>query len=172
MVKSIQRIYADRQGSTTATFDHNKNVVTETDLRANGKKSTTHYVYNEDLVFAIISGAKPGVVRFNNPFHQYDFEVETTGDALQYVFEKRKLFQQDEQYLDKLLEEKNGKIVLDKPAVAKNENGDMIRHLELDKTYKNTNRRLVFSKYKYADGTESGSTDMDLIFESKVRKMK
>ncbi len=169
MVKTIQRKYKDKS-TTTTSYDHKKNVVTETDKRANGKIATTTYVYNVDELFATIDGKN--TVRFHNTYHNYDFEVQVEGDALQYAIEKRRLFQQDEQYLGKLSKEKNGKIVFDIPAISRNDNGDIIRQLQLDKTSKQTRRRLWFSKYVYADGTTSGSTDYDLLFGQRVEKMK
>lgn len=172
MVQTIQRKYADEQSTLTATFDHQKNYVTEVDALKNGEKKTRYFVYESDDLFAMISGKSISIVRFYDKFHRYNFEIEVAKNALQYAFDKRKLYQQDEQYLGKLLEDKKGKIVYDIPAETKNENEDVIRQLELDKLYKNTKRRLIFSKYVYADGTTSGSTDMDFIFESKVRDMK
>lgn len=172
LVQTIQRKYADEQSTLTATFNHQKNYVTEVDALKNGEKKTRYFVYEGDDLFAMISGKSIYTIRFYNNFHRYNFEIEVEKDALQYALDKRKLYQQDEKYLGKLLEEKNGKIVYDIPAETKNENKDVIRQLELDKLYKTTKRRLIFSKYVYADGTTSGSTEMDLIFESKVRKMK
>lgn len=169
MVKTIQRRYKD-ESTTTTSFDHKKNVVTETDKRGNGKISTTTYVYNLDELFATIDDKN--TIRFHNTYHNYDFEVQAEGDALQYAIEKRRLFQQDEQYLGKLSKEKNGKIVFDIPAISRNDNGDIIRQLQLDKTSKQTRRRLWFSKCVYADGTTSGSTDYDLLFGQRVEKMK
>lgn len=170
MVKTIQRKYKDGLGTLTTTFDHRKNVVTETDKRANGKILTKNYMYNGDDLFATIDDKN--TIRFHNTYHNYDFEVQAEGDALQYAIEKRRQFQQDERYLDKLSEEKNGKIVFDIPAISRNDNGDIIRQLQLDKTSKQTRGRLWFSKYVYADGTTSGSTDYDLLFGQRVEKMK
>lgn len=172
MVQSIIRKYKDEKSTLTATYNHQKNYVTEVDAMADGSKKTRYFVYEGDDLFAMISGGSIYNIRFYDKFHRYNFEIEVAKDALQYALDKRKLYQQDEKYLGKLLEEKNGKIVYETPAETKNETGDVTRQLELDKLYKNTKRRLIFSKYVYADGTTSGSTDFDLIFESRVRKMK
>lgn len=169
MVKTIQQKYEGDQSPLITSFDHRKNTVTEVYKKANGESTTTTYIYNGDELFATIYGNR--IVRFKDPYYQYDFEIKVEGDVLQYVIEKRRLFQQDEKYLSKLLEEKNGKIVFDIPATVKNENGDIIRQLQLDKTNQPTRRRLFFSKYVYADGTESGSTDYDFLFGKKVEKM-
>lgn len=172
LVKEIKRNYKDGKSTLSAIYNHQKNMVTEIDAMANGSKKTRYFVYEGDDLFAMISGESIAEVRFYDKFHRYNFEIEVAKDVLQSALDIRNKYQQDEKYLGKLLEEKNGKIVYDIPAEAKNENDDIIRQLELDKLYKTTKRRLIFTKYVYADGTTSGSTDMDLIFENKVRKMK
>lgn len=169
MIKTIQRKYEDGKSIRITSFDDRKNTVTEVSKKNNGESTTTTYLYNGDELFATIYDKS--IVRFKDTYHKYDFEIKAEGDVLQYAIEKRRLFQQDEKYLGKLLEEKNGNIVFETPAVVQNDNGDIIRQLQLDKTNQPTRRRLFFSKYVYADGTESGSTDYDFLFGKKVEKM-
>lgn len=44
------------------------------------------------------------------------------------------------------------------------------KRLQIDRRFSKGERRLVFKKLVYADGTESGSTDYDLIFKRKVER--
>jgi hypothetical protein len=47
--------------------------------------------------------------------------------------------------------------------------GDWIKSLQIDRRFGTSIRRMVFKKIQYADGTESGSTNYDMIFDQKVK---
>ena len=175
MVANIERKWKSR-GSKKNFFKHNGNYVREKETAPDGKITESYTVYDEDELFASFTlGGRP-VVTFHDSYHRLEFETEVNTHALNYVLEQRKLKQSNPEALNKLMTELQDKptsrVVFDVPAMATNEQGDWTKSLQIDRRFSKGERRLVFKKLVYVDGTESGSTEMDLIFESKVRKMK
>ncbi len=171
MVQTIERKH--KAGTANKVqFNHQKNYVHVMETATSGKVTESYFFYDVDNLFATFTVGENQKILFKNEDRRTEFEIEAPKNTLNYVFGIRKKHQQNPRVLAKLLEDNNGKIIFDIPAEARNENGDWIRRLQLDKRFANTERRLVFNQIMYADGTKSGSTEMDLIFESRVRKMK
>lgn len=66
----------------------------------------------------------------------------------------------------------SSRVILEIPAVSTNMDGDWTKRLQIDRSFSNGERRLVFRKLVYADGTESGDTEFDMIFDKKVERFK
>ena len=92
-----------------------------------------------------------------------------------YLLDLRKLKRENLQaFRDKigvLRGKKMSTIIFDIPAQASNMEGDWTKRLQLDRRFA-IQRRLVFRQLKYANGSQSGSTKYDLIFEHKVKNIK
>lgn len=175
MVATIERKWKSR-GSKKTFFKHNGNYVREKETAPDGKITESYTVYDGDELFASFTlGGRP-VVTFHDSYHRSDVEVEVNTHALNYVLEQRKLKQSNPEAFNKLMTELQGKPtsreVFDVPAMATNEDGDWTKRLQIDRRFSKGERRLVFKKLVYADGTESGSTDYDLLFERKTERMK
>lgn len=175
MVATIERKWKSG-GSKKTFFKHNGNYVHEKETAPDGKITESYTVYDEDELFASFTlGGRP-MVTFHDSYHRIEFETEVNTHALNYALEQRKLKQSNPEAFNKLMSELQGKstsrVVFDIPAMATNEQGDWTKRLQIDRRFSKGERRLVFKKLVYADGTESGSTDYDLIFERKTERMK
>lgn len=157
-------------GVTTETrFDHLHNIVHEKITNAKGKVLDKYFVYDGDQLFAHFTDTTNPTIVFNDNYRRIEFEMKVKGDALNFIKEKRKASQGNTKVMGQLLEDYKCVIVFDIPAESKNEVGDLIRRLQLDKRFFSTVRRLVFSEITYADGKKSGSTDFDMIFNHRVK---
>lgn len=175
MVATIERKY-QTGGSKTTRFNHKSNYVHEKETAVNGKITESYTVYDGDECFATFTlGGQPIVTFYNTPFRS-DFEAEIDENALNYALKQRRLKQSDpeafKQHMSELQSKPTSRSVFDIPAEARNEGGDWTKRLQIDRRFGNGMRRLVFRKLMYADGTESGSTDYDMIFGSKVERIK
>ncbi|WP_346236857.1 hypothetical protein ABDK00_013560 [Niabella insulamsoli] len=174
MVASIERTH--KSGSTRkAVFNHKANCVQERETAANGKVTERYYIYEGDELLASFRSGS-GLLTFYDAYRRIDFETKVNEAPLTYALAQRKLKQSDPMAFNKqmssLQSKPVSKIVFDIPALAKNENGDWIKRLQIDRRFSPPQRRLVFRKLMYADGTTSGDTEMDLIFERKVARLK
>lgn len=173
MVSSIDRKYQNG-GGKQAFFDHQQNIVTEKQSNTKGAITETIFVYDGDTVLASFIKGRPKVTLFDS-YRRIHFETEVKENAMAYLLDLRKLKQENLQaFRDKigvLRGKKMSTITFDIPAQASNMEGDWTKRLQLDKRF-GVQRRLVFRQLKYADGTESGSTDFDLIFEHKIKYIK
>lgn len=173
MVSSIDRKYQNG-GGKQAFFDHQKNIVTEKQTNTKGAITETIFVYDGDTVLASFTKASPKVTLFDS-YRRIHFETELKENALAYLLDLRKLKQENLQaFRDKigvLRGKKTSAIIVDIPAQASNMEGDWTKRLQLDKRF-GAQRRLVFRQLKYANRSQSGSTDYDLIFENKVKNIK
>ena len=174
MVASIERKHKNG-ASVNARFDHKTNVVVEKHRSASGITSETFFVYEGDELFASFTTSDKTTVTFYDNYHRSHFKTPVNENALSYVLNWRKKKQANltdfQDQLSVLRDARTTKIVYDIPAEARNQQGDWIKQLQIDRQL-STRRQLVFQKLKYADGTESGSTEMDLLFERKVQKIK
>ena len=175
MLKTIFRINHSSGTKTVAEFAHNRNYVKETVIEKTGRKIESAYIYDGDHLFAEFTISKKLSIYFYDEARRINYKTtdETICNPFEYAMNLRTEYQKNPNALIQKFDNSDyAEIVFDIPAETKNEQGDWIRQLQLDKTYRPTQRRLVFNQIMYADGTKSGSTEMDLIFESKVRKMK
>lgn len=174
MIKTIFRNNHASGTKTVAEFAHNRNYVKETVTEKTGKTYESCYMYDGENLFASFTIRKNQSIRFYDEARRITYELENfEGNPFEYAMNLRTEYQKNPNALaQKFGNSDYVEIVFDIPAETKNEHGDWIRQLQLDKTYLPTQRRLVFNQIMYADGIKSGSTEMDLIFESKVRKMK
>ncbi len=175
MVKSILRTNHASGTKTGAEFVHQRNYVKETVLEKTGKSYESCYMYDGDDLFTSFTISKNQKMTFYDAARRITYEIEADNirNPFEYALELRAEFQKNPNALaEKFDPTDNAKIVFEIPAEVRNEQGDWIRRLQFDRSYSTTERRLVFNQIMYADGTKSGSTEMDLIFESKVRKMK
>ena len=174
MVKTIFRNNHASGTKTVVEFAHNRNYVKETVTEKTGKTYESCYMYDGENLFASFTIRKNQSIQFYDEARRITYELENfEGNPFEYAMNLRTEYQKNPNALAQKFDNSDyAEIVFDIPAETKNEHGDWIRQLQLDKTYRPTQRRLVFNQIMYADGTKSGSTEMDLIFESKVRKMK
>lgn len=174
MVKTILRHNHASGTKTVAEFIHNRNYVKETAIEKSGRTIESCYMYDGDNLFAEFTISKKQRIYFYDVARRITYEIDGNGiqNPFEYALELRTAYQKNENALAQKFDKTEARIIFDIPAETKNEQGDWIRRLQLDKRYSSTERRLVFNQIMYADGTKSGSTEMDLIFESKVRKMK
>lgn len=174
MVKTILRNNHASGTKTVAEFVHNRNYVKETVIEKSGRTFESCYMYDGDNLFASFTISQKQRIRFYDEVRRITYQIngESIQNPFEYALELRTEYQKNEDALARKFDKSDATIIFDIPAEAKNEQGDWIRRLQLDKSYSFTERRLVFNQIMYADGTKSGSTEMDLIFESKVRKMK
>lgn len=172
MVAAIERKYQNG-GGLQARFDHQKNVVTEKEIAVNGKSVERHFVYDGDELLASFTpgNQRPVTVTLYDNDSRSHFNVEITEETLPVIFEWRKLKQQNpkdfKKQISTLKDKSAGVALFDIPAESRNQNGDWIKRLQIDRQ-QGMQRRLVFQKLVYADGTESGNTAFDSIFERKV----
>ncbi|UUV21765.1 hypothetical protein [Paenimyroides aestuarii] len=175
MVRSIQRTY--QNGSKKeAFFDHLKNTVTEKETSAKGTVTETIFVYDGDDVLASFQKDGKNKIWINDKQRRIDFTIEIKeNDPLNYALNLRKMKQEDakkfQQTIGDLSENPSAMILFDIPAESKNENGDWTKRLQIDKEF-GVQRRMVFKEIKYSDGSQSGSTEFDLIFDQKVKHIK
>ncbi|WP_312342432.1 hypothetical protein [Chryseobacterium binzhouense] len=175
MVNSIQRTY--QNGSKKeAFFDHLKNTVTEKETSAKGTVTETIFVYDGDDLLAFFQKDNQNKIRLKDKERRIDFTIEITeNDPLNYVLNLRKMKQEDAKKFQQTIGNLSGKSsamsLFDIPAESKNENGDWTKRLQIDKQF-GVQRRMVFREIKYSDGSQSGSTEFDLIFDMKVKHIK
>jgi hypothetical protein len=173
MVKTIFRLNHASGTKTVAEFVHNRNYIKETLVEKSGRTIESCYIYDGDNLFASFTIRKNQSIQFYDEARRITYELENfEGNPFEYALKQRTAYQKNENALAVEFDKSDARIIIDIPAETTNEQGDWIRRLQLDKRYSSTERRLVFNQIMYADGTKSGSTEMDLIFESKVRKMK
>lgn len=173
MVKTILRHNHASGTKTFAEFVHNRNYIKETVTEKTGKTYESCYMYDGDNLFASFTIRKNQSIRFYDETRRITYELENfEGNPFEYALKQRTEYQKNPKALALEFDKSDARIIFDIPAKTKNEQGDWIRRLQIDKNFTPTERRLVFNQIMYADGTKSGSTEMDLIFESKVRKMK
>ncbi|WP_144280922.1 hypothetical protein [Chryseobacterium echinoideorum] len=175
MVSSIQRTY--QNGSKKeAFFDHRKNTVTEKQTSTKGTVAETIFVYDGDDMLASFQKDGKNRIRINDKDRRIEFTIKITeNDPLAYILNLRKLKQEDakkfQQTIGDLRTNSSAIISFDIPAESKNENGDWTKRLQVDKHF-GVQRRMVFREIKYSDGSKSGSTAFDLIFDQKVKRIK
>lgn len=171
MVAAIVRQYKSG-GIKKTTFNHTNNYVYEQETDVKGKVTGNYYIYDGDERFASFSSDDKKAITFYDTYHRKDFKTVINEDALKYVLKQRQQKQLDPKtfagQMDKLQGKPVSVILFDIPAEARNESGDWIKRLQVDKRLARPERRLVFKKLVYTDGTESGSTDYDMIFGKKV----
>ncbi len=174
-ISSIERRYKNG-GKKEAIFDQENNYVHEKETDLKGNITNYYYIYQEDELFASINLLGQSEVIFYNAFHRNDFKTEITDSALKEVLRwralKNKNLEKFEQQISELMDQATSKIVLSIPAESINEEGDWIKRLQIDNRFFSSERRLVFKSILYVDGTTSGSSDYDLIFEKRVSQMK
>lgn len=173
-IHSIERKFKNG-GRKQTLFNTEKNYVLEKEIDSKGNIIENFFVYDDEEIFAFISG-EDSTVTFYDAFHSTDFEIGVAKEPLSYTLKWRDLKQQDhEKYLEQISElqyNSTSKIILEIPVEATNEEGDWIKRLQIDKRYGNSNKQYVFKSLVYIDGTVSGSTEYDLIFEMKVSNIK
>ena len=174
MVKTIFRLNHASGTKTVAEFVHNRNYVKETLIETSGRTIESCYIYDGDNLFASFTIRKNQSIQFYDEARRITYEIDGYGiqNLFEYALELRTAYQKDENALAQKFDKTKAGIVFDIPAETKNEQGDWIRRLQLDKRYSSTERRLIFNQIVYADGTKSGSTDYDLLFGKRVEKMK
>ncbi len=175
MVRSIQRTYKNG-GQKEAFFDHLKNTVTEKETSATGAVTETVFVYDGDDLLAFFQKDNQNKIRLKDKERRIDFTIEITeNDPLNYALNLRKMKQEDgkkfQQTIGDLRTNPSAIIRFDIPAESKNENGDWTKRLQIDKQF-GVQRRMVFREIKYSDGSQSGSTEFDLIFDHKAKRIK
>ena len=173
MVTAIQRTY--QNGSKKqALFDHRKNTVTEIETSAKGTLTETVFVYDGDELLASFVKGK-AVVNLHDNYRRIHFETEINEEPLAYLITLRKVKQENpsafRNEIGALRDKKIAIVTFDIPAQSQNMQGDWTKRLQIDKRF-GPQRRLVFRQLNYADGTQSGSTDYDMIFEHKVKNIK
>ncbi len=174
MVKTIFRNNHASGTKTVVEFAHNRNYVKETVTEKTGKTYESCYMYDGENLFASFTLSKNQSIRFYDEARRITYELENfEGNPFEYAMNLRTEYQKNPNALAQKIDNSDyAEIVFDIPAETKNEHGDWIRRLQLDKTYRPTQRRLVFNQIMYADGTKSGSTDFDLLFERKTERIK
>lgn len=171
LVSVIERKY--KSGITKTTrFDRKKNMVVEKETSKSGKVTEQFFVYDGDALFAWFEKGESSVVHFQDTYRRTNFEAKISGDALDYIVKLLELKQSNHpSFLDKLSDlqtQKTSTINYEVPALSSNETGDWIKRYQIDKRSGFEQKRLVFRKLMYADGSKSGSTEYDLIFEQKA----
>lgn len=175
MVSSIQRTY--QNGSKKeAFFNHLKNTVTEKETSAKGTVTETIFVYDGDDMLASFQKDGKNKIRLKDKERRVEFTLKISeNDPLNYALNLRKMKQEDvkkfQQTIGDLSANPSAIITFDIPAESKNEHGDWTKRLQIDKQL-GAQRRMVFREIKYIDGSQSGSTEFDLIFDMKVKHIK
>lgn len=172
---AVASITRQRQNGTAlqAQFNRAKNYVSQKETAADGKVTESVFVYDGDQLFASFVAGQP-TVTFYDAYHRSDFTTQIEADVLAYALKLRDLKRDDFETFKKQISELQGQpqsvAIFDIPIEVTNMAGDWIKRLQVDKRFGNAEKRMVFKKLIYADGSESGSTDFDLIFQSKVSK--
>ncbi len=169
---SIERKH--QNGTTmTANFNRAQNYVTQKTAPAQGETTESFFIYDGDKLFASFTAGQP-IVTFYDTYHRADFQTELKDDQLAYALKLRDLKSADfdafKQQISDLRGQPQSTTFFDIPVEATNMTGDWIKRLQVDRRFAEPEKRFVFKKLVYADGTESGSTDFDLIFQSRVSK--
>ncbi|MFV0605725.1 MAG: hypothetical protein ACK5NK_07790 [Niabella sp.] len=175
MVLSIVRKH-QKGGGNHVTYDHRKNIVTEIQINTKGDSTIQLYVYDGDDLVAFFKKEDKPQITFYDDYRRIYFRTEVKEDPLEYILKMRRLKQENQKEFNNQIADIMGaatsKILFDIPAESRNADGDWIRRLQVDRRFSKGERRLAFQKLKYADGSTSGSTDFDLIFDSKVKNLK
>lgn len=172
MVKTILRHNHASGTKTLAEFVHNRNYIKETLVEKSGRTIEGCYMYDDDELFADFTITQKQSIRFYDEARRITYELENfEGNPFEYALKQRTAYQKNPNALAVEFDKSEARIIFDIPAETKNEQGDWIRRLQLDKRYSSTERRLVFNQIMYADGTKNGSTDYDITFGKKVEKM-
>lgn len=170
-VNTIERKH--NNGNTIkAIYNHKKNYVIEKDIHSKDKESASYFIYDGTELFASFSFEEDSTVTFYDSYNRNEFETKAPEDALEFVFTLRDLKAKNkvdfQVQMDDLQKRPNSKITQKIPVEELNEHGDWINRLQIDNKFGGPNRRMVFKTLTYLDGSTSGSTDYDLIFEMKV----
>lgn len=174
-VINIERKYQNG-GKKEAVFNAKSNYVQDKQTDLKGKITEHYHIYDGDKLFASVEINELSVVTFYDAWHRSDFKIEVEKDALNYTLKWRNLKNKDPEKFDQeiaeLIDKPTSTIIFEIPAETKNDDGDWIKRLEIDNGFFGAERRLVFKTLVYSDGTQSGSTEYDLIFENRVSQMK
>lgn len=170
-VATIERLRKNG-GSKKVFFDHSQHYVYEKEIAANGKITEMYTIYDDTEVFASFTVGEP-IVTLHDTKQRLTLEVTIVEATLSTILKHRTLKQQQPDAFKKLIADLRSKpttkLVFEIPAEARNEMGDWIKSLQIDRRFGTATRRMVFKKIQYADGTESGSTNYDMIFDQKVK---
>lgn len=156
---------------TFLEFVHKNNYIKETTTEKSGRIIESCYVYEGDDIFAKFTITKKQRITFYDKIQRIEYELEAIENPFEYAMKMRTAYQKNNKALAETFQKTASKIVFDIPAEARNEQGDWIKRIQFDRRF-GSQKRMVFQYLKYADGTESGSTDFDLIFDMKVKHYK
>lgn len=156
---------------TVIEFVRKQNYVKETLIEKSGRIIESLYIYEGDSLFANFTISKKQTVTFYDNIRRIEYEIEDVEKPFEYVLKLRTAYRKNNTTLSETFQKTASKIVFDIPAEARNEQGDWIKRIQFDRRF-GSQKRMVFQYLKYADGTESGSTNFDLIFEMKVKHYK
>ena len=174
VINTIERKHKSG-GRTQTFFNTEKDYVQEKQIDLAGNVTANYYIYDGDQLFAFISESD-SLITFYDAFHRTDFEIKATEDALNYTLNWRDLKNKNsEEFLSKISElqyKPNSRIIFEIPVESTNENDDWIKRLQIDSSYGERSRQFVFRSIVYMDGTVSGSTEYDLMFQMQVSSIK
>lgn len=156
---------------TVIEFVRNQNYVKETLIEKTGRIIESFYIYEGDSLFANFTISKKQTITFYDNVRRIEYEIEDVEKPFEYALKLRTAYRKDNNSLSETFQKNASKIVFDIPAEARNEQGDWIKRIQFDRRF-GSQKRMVFQYLKYADGSVSGSTNFDLIFEMKVKHYK
>ena len=175
-VSMIERKYPNRNRTSVQTlFNYEKNYVLENHISPQDGKITEYYsIYDGKELFASIIINRRVLVYFCNSYSRTIFEADLAVDALDFVLKLRALKDNNEEdfqnQLDELEKSSTSDIIIEIPIEDANTEGDWIKRLKIDRSEKK--RELLFQILMYSDGTISGSTEFDFVFDKKVSHIK
>ena len=149
---------------TVIEFVRNQNYVKETLIEKTGRIIESFYIYEGDSLFANFTISKKQTITFYDNVRRIEYEIEDVEKPFEYALKLRTAYRKDNNSLSETFQKNASKIVFDIPAEARNEQGDWIKRIQFDRRF-GSQKRMVFQYLKYADGSVSGSTNFDLIFE-------
>ena len=152
-------------------FIHKYNYIKETTTEKSGRIIESCYMYEGDDIFASFTISKKQRITFYDKIQRIEYELEDIENPFEYALKMRTAYQKNNKVLAETFKKTASKIVFDIPAEARNEQGDWIKRIQFDRRF-GSQKSMVFQYLKYADGTESGGTKYDLIFDMKVKHYK
>ena len=156
---------------TFLEFVHKNNYIKETTTEKSGRIIESCYMYEDDDIFASFTISKKQRITFYDKIQRIEYELEAIENPFEYAMKMRTAYQKNNKALAGTFQKTTSKVAFEIPAEARNEQGDWIKRIQFDRRF-GSQKRMVFQYLKYADGTESGSTEYDLIFDMKVKHYK
>ena len=170
LLEQISRHYST--GNVTKAMFSNQSHVSEEDYSNNELKRTRNFLYDDSKLLASSNSEQPYVVFYlDQPETHIEVAMNDKQDPYKFMLSYLELKQKDNNaYNDVVLADEN-KIAFEIAAESRDESGLWTKRLQFDFGYAQPQKRLLFRQYNFADGSEIGNTNVDIMFFTKTNKI-